>query len=325
MTTTCRGIDTKFEKQMTLPDRQPQAASHNFAVRRSELVCPASSLKMMTKAAASAADEVIFDLEDGCALSQKIAARKTLIEAFQTLDFKGKIRAFRPNGPHTKFFYRDVIEVVEVVGSKIDVMVVPKIRDAADVLFADRLLTQIELNVGLEPGRIKLEILIESARAVLRAEEIAACCSRLDALIFGTADYAGDIGARGPLRDQFTHYHYVKAKILAAARAAGIQVIDGVTFQFRDLEQCERDAKAAAEMGFDGKWAIHPDQIEVINQVFTPSPAEIARASEILELYRKADVDSGAGVIVYKDEMVDEANLHAERRKLAIAKKIGLI
>jgi citrate lyase subunit beta/citryl-CoA lyase len=310
---------------MPLPDRDPNTTSRDFAVRRSELVCPANSLKMMTKAAASAADEVIFDLEDGCALSQKVAARKTLIEAFQTLDFKGKVRAFRPNGVHGKFFYRDVIEVVETVGARIDVMVLPKVHDVGDVQFADRLLTQIEQSVGLKPGGIKLEVLIESAKGVLHAEQIAAGSSRLAALIFGTADYAGDIGMPGPVREQFTLYHYAKAQTVAAARAAGIQIIDGVTFQFRDLEQCERDAKAAAEMGFDGKWAIHPDQIEVINRVFTPSPAEITRASEILELYRKADVDSGAGVIVYKDEMVDEANLHAERRKLAIAKKIGLI
>src|SRR5215471_6886665 len=124
----------------------------DFAVRRSELVCPASSLKMMTKAAASAADEVIFDLEDGCALSQKEAARKTVIEAFQTLDFKGKIRAFRPNGVHTKFFRGDVKEVVAAAGANIDVMVLPKIHEAADIHFADSLLTDIEWNMKLPPG-----------------------------------------------------------------------------------------------------------------------------------------------------------------------------
>src|SRR5215813_15474851 len=127
-----------------------------IAVRRSELACPAHSLKMMAKAAGSEADEVIFDLEDGCALSQKVAARKTLIEAFNTLAFGGKIRAFRANGLHTKFFYRDVIDVVEAAGSKIDVIVLPKVQDATDVLLADRLLTQIEQNIGLPAGRIRL-------------------------------------------------------------------------------------------------------------------------------------------------------------------------
>jgi citrate lyase subunit beta/citryl-CoA lyase len=300
-------------------DHDPRLNSRDFSVRRSELACPAHSAKMMAKAAASEADEVIFDLEDGCALSQKEAARKTLIEALNSLDFRGKIRAFRPNGIHTKFFYRDVIEVVEAAGANIDVMVLPKIHEAADVLFADRLLTQIEQNMGFETGRIKLEALIESAKGVLHAEEIAAASSRLVALIFGSADYAGDMGVRGPVNEQV--YIYPRSKIVAAARAAGIQAIDGVTFQFRDLEQCERDARTALEMGFDGKWAIHPNQVSVINRVFTPSAEEISRAREILDLHK----ESGSGVIVYKDQMVDEANLHGERRTVMVARKLNLI
>jgi citrate lyase subunit beta/citryl-CoA lyase len=294
-------------------------------VRRTELACPAHSLKMMAKAAASEADEVIFDLEDGCAPSRKITARQTLVEAFTTLDFQGKVRAFRANGIHTKFFYRDVIEVVEAAGQNIDVLVLPKVQDASYVLFADRLLSQIEDNMGWPVGRIRLEALIESAKGVLHAEQIAAATSRLAALIFGVVDYAGNIGAREPVREQFALYHYPRAKIVAAARAAGIDVIDGVTLQFRDLEQCEHDARSAAQMGFDGKWAIHPDQVAVINRVFTPSREEITRAQEILEAYSKADRESGAGAFVYKNEMVDAASLPIERRKLAIAKKTGLI
>lgn len=304
-------------------DQDARINLRDFPVRRSELACPADSLKMMAKAAASDADEVIFDLEDGCALSQKEAARPTLIEALKTLDFHGKIRAFRPNGIHTRFFYRDVIDVVEAAGRYIDVMVLPKIHEATDILFADRLLTQIEQNMGLEAGRIKLEALIESAKGVLHTEQIAAASARLKSLIFGVADYAGDIGAHTPVQDQFALYQYPKAKTVAAARAAGIQVIDGVTLQFRNLAQCEHDSRAALEMGFDGKWAIHPDQVTVINRIFTPSPEEITRATEILELYQKANY-SGTGVIVYQDEMVDGASLHGEWRKLAIAKKLGL-
>src|SRR5579884_1466471 len=294
-------------------------------IRRSELTCPAHSLKMMAHAAASEADEVIFDLEDGCAPSQKIPARTTLIEAFNTLDFRGKVRAFRPNGIHTKFFYHDVIDVVEAVGNKVDVIVQPKAQDAADVLFADRLLTQIELNIGLPVGKIRLEALIESAQAVLHAEQIATASPRLAALIFGVVDYASHIGARDPVREQFALYHYPKAKTVAAARAAGIDVIDGVTPQFRDLAQCEHDARSAAQMGFDGKWAIHPQQVPVINRVFTPTQEEITRAQEIVALYEQADVDSGLGAIAYKDEMVDAASLPIERKKLAIARKTGLI
>jgi len=301
-----------------------------LTVRRSELACPAHSLKMMAKAAAGEADEVVFDLEDGCAPSQKVPARKTLIEAFTTLDFRGKVRAFRPNGIHTKFFYRDVIEVVEAAGATIDVVVLPKVQDAADVLLADRLLAQIERNIGLPVGGIRLEALIESAKAVLHAEQIAASTPRLAGLIFGVVDYAGNIGARGPVREQFALYHYPKAVTVAAARAAGIDVVDGVTLQFRDLQQCEHDARSAAQMGFDGKWAIHPGQVPVINRAFTPSPEEISRAREIIDLYEKAlyekaGVDSGLGAVVYKDEMVDAASLPIERKKLAIAKKTGLL
>jgi len=296
-----------------------------ITVRRSELACPAHSLKMMAKAAASEADEVIFDLEDGCAPSQKVAARKTLVEAFTTLDFRGKIRAFRTNGIHTKFFYRDVIDVVEAAGKNVDVVVIPKIQDAADVLFADRLLTQIEQSIGFPVGRIRLEVLIESAKGVLHAEQIAVSTPRLSGLIFGVVDYAGSIGARDPVREQFALYHYPKAHIVAAARAAGIDVIDGVTLQFRDLQQCEHDARSAAQMGFDGKWAIHPDQVPVINRAFTPSTEEITRAREIIDLYKHADLNSGIGAMVYKDEMIDAASLPAERKKLAIARKTGLL
>ena len=303
----------------------PLDSAGAITVRRSELACPAHSLKMMAKAAASEADEVVFDLEDGCAPSQKVAARKTLVEAFTTLDFRGKIRAFRTNGIHTKFFYRDLIDVVEEAGRNIDVVVIPKVQDAGDVIFADRLLTQVEQNIGLPAGRIRLEVLIESAKGVLHAEQIAASTPRLAGLIFGVVDYAGNIGARDPVREQFALYHYPKAKTVAAARAAGIDVIDGVTLQFRDLQQCEHDARSAAQMGFDGKWAIHPDQVPVINRVFTPSAEEITRAREIIDLYQRGDVDSGVGAMVYKDEMVDAASLPAERKKLAIARKTGLL
>lgn len=293
-------------------------------VRRSELACPAHSMKMMTRAAASEADEVVFDLEDGCAPSMKIEARKTLVEALRTLDFGGKIRAFRTNGIATKFFYRDLIQVVEAAGANIDVIVIPKVQNAVDVMFADRLLTQIEQNMGWIEGRIRLEALIESAHGVLHAEAIAACSPRLAALIFGVVDYAGNIGARAPICDSLPQYHYPRAKIVAAARAAGIDVIDGVTLQFRDLGLCDRDARDAANMGFDGKWAVHPDQVPVINRAFTPSAEELSRAREILAAYERQDRESGTGAFVYKDEMVDAANLPIERRKLAIARKCGL-
>ncbi len=299
--------------------------AREFSVRRSELTCPAHSMKMMQKAADSAADEVILDLEDSCAVSQKIEARNTLVQAIKTLDFKGKIRAFRPNNIRTKYFYRDVIHIVEAAGDRIDCLVIPKVYEVEDVLFVDRLLTQIEQNVGLPQGRIRLEVLIESARGLLRAEAIAACTPRMAGLIFGIADYAGDIGAKELTREQFQVYHYPKAHTIAAARAAGIDVVDNVTLQFRDIDQCRRDAQAACQMGFDGKWAIHPAQIDAINQAFTPTADDIQRALVILEAYRKADVEQGQGAIVVGDEMVDAATLRVEWKKLAVARKAGLI
>lgn len=299
--------------------------AREFKVRRTELTCPAHSLKMMGKAADSAADEVILDLEDSCAVSQKVEARKTLVQALTTLDFKGKIRAFRPNNIRTKYFYRDVIDVVEAAGKFIDVVVIPKVYTAEDVLFVDRLLTQVEENSGIQPGKIKLEVLIESAKALLRAEEIAVCTPRMASLIFGIADFAGDVGAKEMTTEQFQTFHYPKSHTIAAARAAGIDVIDNVTLHFKNLEQVKKDAEAGAKLGFDGKWAIHPSHIDIINKVYTPSREELTRALAIMDAYAKADKEQGAGAIVFGDEMVDAATLRVEWKKIAVAKQAGLI
>jgi citrate lyase subunit beta/citryl-CoA lyase len=298
--------------------------ARDFVVRRSELTCPGHSMKMMAKAAGSNADQVMFDLEDACAVSQKEGARRTVIEALTTLDFGGKIRTFRPNNIRTRFFYRDLIEVVEAAGSYLDGVVIPKVNGPEDVLFVDRLLAQIEENMGLEIGRITIEALIESADAVLHAEQIAKATPRMSGLVFGLVDFAGDIGAKELGAEQFFYYNYAKAKTITAARAAGISCVDGVTLAIRDLDACRRDAEMAARMGFDGKWAVYPPQIDVINAAFTPTPEEIARAQRVLAAYAQADVQQGVGAIVVDDEMVDAATLRVEAKKLAIARKAGL-
>ncbi|HEX7736762.1 MAG TPA: CoA ester lyase [Ktedonobacteraceae bacterium] len=307
-----------------LPPKAQMVMARDFVVRRSELTVPGHSLKMMTKAAASNADQVMFDLEDACAVSQKVEARQTVIEALKTLDFQGKIRAFRPNNIRTKFFYRDLIDVVEASGQHIDVVVIPKCYGPEDILFVDRLLSQIEENMGFEIGRIKLEVLIESADAVLHAEQIAKSTPRMGGLIFGLVDFAGDIGAQELGGEQFFYYNYAKAKCIAAARAAGITVVDGVTLAIRDDEACRRDARMGARMGFDGKWAIHPVQIEIIHEAYTPGAEEIARAKRIIAAYEQADIQGGLGAIVIDDQMVDAALLRVEWRALAIAQKAGL-
>lgn len=303
----------------------PSNLSHDTLIRRSELTCPGHSLKMMTTASQSAADQVMFDLEDACAVSQKEGARKTVIEALTTLDFGQKIRAYRPNGPTTRFFYRDIVEVVETAGRFVDCIVLPKVNGPEDVIFTDRLLTQIELNMGFTLGHIKLEALIETAEGVLHAEAIAKASPRLNGLAFGLVDFAGDLGAKETGAEQFFYYNYAKAKVLTAARAAGITAVDGVTLAIRDLDACRRDAEMAARMGFDGKWAVYPPQVAVINEAFTPTAEEISRAQHIMEAYASADVEQGIGALVIGDEMVDAATLRVEEKRLAIARRAGLI
>jgi citrate lyase subunit beta / citryl-CoA lyase len=313
--------------QGSSPAQQPVqlTVARNFQVRRSELTCPAHSLKMMAKAAASAADEVILDLEDAVAVSQKVEARRTLVEALTTLDFGGKVRAFRVNGLRTPWCYRDVIEVVEAAGRFVDVLVVPKVDGPEDVHFVDRLLTQVEQASGLPVGRIRLEVLIESARGLLAAERIAQASGRLASLIFGIADYAGDVGARDFRDAPYERFAHARSHLVAAARAAGLNAIDAVTVQFRDLERVRKDAEAGAQLGFDGKWAIHPSHLEPIHAAYTPSRAELERALAVLEAYRRADVEQGTGAIVFGDEMVDAASLRVEWRKLAVARRAGLL
>ena len=311
-------------REVTGPTPQ-MVITKDFIVRRSELTCPGHSLKMMAKAAASDADQVMFDLEDACAVSQKEAARQTIVQALTTLDFGGKLRTFRPNNIHTRFFYRDLIEVVEAAGQYLDGVVIPKVNGPEDVAFVALFLSQIEANVGLPVGHIKIEALIESAEAVLHAEAIAKATPRMGGLVFGLVDFAGDIGAKELGAEQFFYYNYAKAKTITAARAAGITCVDGVTLAIRDLDACRHDAEMASRMGFDGKWAIHPSQIAVINTAFSPTPDEIARAQRLLDAYARADVEEGAGAIVLDDEMVDAASLRVEWKKLAIARKAGLL
>ena len=307
----------------------PGAAPRELPIRRSELTCPGHSPKMMAKALAAGADQVMFDLEDACAVSQKEAARATVIETLQAREPAAERHrpyvTFRPNGVDTRFCYRDLITVVETAGAHLDGVVIPKVNGPEEIIFVDRLLRQIEQTVGLPVGRIGIEALIESAAGVLHAERIATATPRMTGLVFGLVDYAGDIGARELGAEQFFYYNYAKAKTIAAARAAGITCVDGVTLAVRDLDACRRDAEMAARMGFDGKWAIHPAQVPVINEVFTPSPDEIVQARRIMDAYERADVEQGSGAIVVDDLMIDAAQLRVERRRLATARAAGIL
>lgn len=299
-------------------------AGEKIRVRRTELTTPAHSLKMMAGSAASKADEVMLDLEDACALSQKVGARKTLVEAANTLDWSGKVLAFRPNNIRTNFFLDDMIEIIGGAGKKIDVVILPKTEDPSEIHYVDRLMTALERKFGLPPGKIGLEVLIESAMGILHAEEIARASARMESLIFGIADYSGDTGAL-LTADAFSSYVYAKQKMIAAAKSVGIDAVDCVTLKFKELDLVRGDAEKARAMGFDGKWAIHPSHIEVINNAFTPSPEQIALAKKTIDAYNQADVEKGLGAIVVGDEMVDRATIRVEEKKLAIAKKAGLL
>ncbi len=291
----------------------PEAAGR---LERSELFVPASRWAMIEKAARSAADAVCIDLEDAVTPAEKDMARANVARAFRELDFGPRLRAFRMNGLDTPFAYRDLIEIIEAAGEYVDLVMVPKVSSPEDVAFVDRLLTQIELARGLT-RRIGIEAQIETARGFLYAREIAAASPRLEALIYGPGDYAA--GLRAPLanvgeRDEYDaaypghRWHAVMHSIVAAARANGLRCLDGPFAGLQDAAELERASRAARALGFDGKQAIHPGQLAVINQVFAPSPAEVARAEAMLRAYAQA-VAQGRGAVSLDGKMIDAVNI----------------
>lgn len=264
-----------------------------------------------------------MDLEDGCPPSQKVAARAVVADAARTLDWSKKVLAVRPNGLETPYFLDDLEEVVGRAGEHLDVLVLPKVTSADDVRYADRLLRQLEWKHGLPPGRLALEVLIETPRALLAAAEIAGASPRLRALLFGIYDYAGEVGTTVG-EDTFTDFLYAKQKVLAAARSADLLAVDGITARFKDLDLTRREAERSRRMGFDGKWAIHPSQIEVLHQVFTPGQEELEAASRRVAAYRAADRE-GRGAIVVGEAMVDEATLRTDLRRVELGRQLGLL
>ncbi len=278
-------------------------------LRRSELSTPASSPKMIEKAMATTADMVFLDLEDAVAPAQKEAARKNAVDALRNLDWGKKIRAVRVNGADTHWAHDDVIEVVEGAGDKLDVIIVPKPKAPRDIWFFDTLLTQLETKLHLK-NRIGLEALIEESAALARVEEIAASSPRLEALILGFGDLSASQGMRfGVASDPALRYpgdmwHHARVRMITACRANGIDAIDGPFGNFRDPDGYRREATWAATLGAVGKWAIHPSQIEIANDVFAPTPHEIENARKMSEAYEAATRD-GAGAAGAGGMLVD--------------------
>ena len=292
-------------------------------LERSMLYVPASRPNMIEKAAASDADAVCIDLEDAVTVDEKPASRANVVRAFRELDFGRKLKAFRINGLDTPFAYRDLIEVVEEVGDRIDVVMMPKAHLPQDVRFVCMLLTQIEHARGFT-RQIGLEVQIESAKGFLWVREIAEASPRLQALIFGPGDYSATM--RMPVAnigelDENDHlypghrWHAVMHAVVAAARANGLRAIDGPYAGYRDTSGLERSSRIARVMGFDGKQCIHPSQLSVVNEIFSPSAEEVARAKGVVDAYEEA-AKAGRGAIGKDGKMIDYANIRMAKALL---------
>lgn len=300
-------------------------------VRRSELTTPGSSLDMMEKAAASPADEVMLDLEDAVAPDEKEAARGRIVRAISEFDWSDTVVAVRINGLDHPNAYRDLVEVVEEAGDGIDTIIVPKVTRPEDVYVVDTLLSQIEAATSIRET-IGIEVLVEETEAVQRVDDIAAASDRLEALIFGPGDYAAAQGvtvesAGGqPEGDRYPGdvWHYVRNRIVVAARSNGLDAIDGPFADFSDPDGYRRECTWSRSLGFVGKWAIHPSQIDITNEVYRPTEEEIEHAQKVVEAMDEGH-QSGHGAVQVDGQMLDEAVGRQARRTLERARQVGLL
>jgi citrate lyase subunit beta/citryl-CoA lyase len=297
--------------------------------RRSCLSVPGSSPKMLSKAPALPADEVFMDLEDSVAPLAKEEARDTVVQALKEGDWREKTVVVRVNGVYTKWCAGDVQEVVGNAGEFIDCIMIPKVEHASDVSFVDNLLRMIEETTGLEK-RIGLEVQIETATGLRNIHDIAAESDRTETLIFGPADMSASLGlptvtAGLPMPGYpGDHWHHVLSTILIAARHAGVQAIDGPYLLIKDLDGFREMALRARALGYDGKWALHPGQIDVLNEVFTPSQEEYDKAEAMVEAYRHATEIERKGAVMFGNEMIDEASRKMAEQLAARGKAAGL-
>lgn len=280
--------------------------------RRSQLSTPGSSEKMMQKAAGSKADHVFLDLEDAVAPNQKVGARKKIVEALNTLDWTGKVRCVRINDLTTPYAYEDIIEIVEGAGGNLDTIMMTKVQTPADILFADKLLTMMEKKLGLTK-RIGLEALIEEVEGMQNVDAIARCSDRLECLIFGMGDFSASMGVDLKMVGVADGYpgdiwHYARFRLVMACRAAGIDPVDGPYADFRNPDGYREEAKRAMVLGCVGKWAIHPSQIDIALDVYSPSPDDVAKARALAKAYAAAEAE-GLGAINVDGVMVDVASI----------------
>lgn len=283
-------------------------------LQRSELAVPGTNPGMMEKAADSAADYIFLDLEDAVAPNDKVTARKNIIEALNDIDWrgKGKTMSIRINGLDTHYMYRDVVEILEQAGQHVDTILVPKVGVPGDLYMVEAMCNQIEQAKGFE-HKIGLEALIETALGMANVEAIAQASPRLEAMHFGVADYAASNRARtvviGGLNPDYPgdQWHFALSRMTVACRAYGLRAIDGPFGDFNDPDSYMLAARRAAALGLEGKWAIHPSQIELANDVFSPPEAEVTRAIGILDALEKAAAE-GKGAAQLDGRMIDAAS-----------------
>ena len=290
--------------------------------RRSCLAVPGSNPRFLEKAKSLPADQVFLDLEDAVAPLVKPAARKNIIAALNEGGWGNRIRVVRVNDLTTHWTYRDVTEVVEGAGASLDCIMLPKVQNAAQVQWLDLTLTQIEKAMGFEVGRIGIEAQIENAQGLIAIDAIAAASPRVETLIFGPADFMASINMRSlvvgeqpPGYDVGDAYHHILMSILMAARAHELQAIDGPYLQIRDVDGFRRVAGRSAALGFDGKWVLHPGQIDAANEIYAPTQEDYDHAELILDAYAWSTSEAGGakGSAMLGDEMIDEAS-----RKMAL-------
>ena len=313
-------------------------------LNRSELAVPGSSPKFFEKAANGPADVVFLDLEDAVAASDKDSARRNVVQALNDIDWagKGKSVSVRINGLDTQYAYRDIVDVVEQAGHKLDLVMIPKVGTASDVYAVDMLLTQIEMAKGIKK-KIGIEVIIETALGMQNVSEIAAASPRLESLHFGVADYAASTRARtvgiggpnklyGVLTDKDGDrprdfhwgdmWHYAISRMVVAARANGLRPIDGPFGDFSDPDGFTAHANRAAVLGCEGKWAIHPSQIEPANTLFTPPPSEVEKARRILVAMQEA-IAKGQGAVALDGKLIDYASIRQAEAMVQQADRIA--
>jgi citrate lyase subunit beta / citryl-CoA lyase len=298
--------------------------------RRSCLSVPGSSERFLGKAPTVPADMTFLDLEDSVAPAEKEAARGKVVKAIRELEWDDRVLCVRVNAWDTPHTYKDVVEVASAAGERLDELMLPKVQTASEVVALDLLLTQIELNVGLPPGHLGIEAQIETARGLINVEEICAASPRLEAIIFGPADFAASIempvltgGVQIP-EYPGDHFHYVFSKILMAGRANGLQVIDGPFLKVRETDAFRDFCQRTRVLGYDGKWALHPDQVTVLNEVFSPTQEQFDRAWAILDAYKEATEGQRMGAVMFGEEMIDEASRKMAHKFLVRGERAGL-